>query len=147
MTAPDAPSATLAAIRAIEQAATPGEWQHRTAQTRGDWAAVSKVMPIERIEADARPGGIGIVDASVDAEFIAMARTAIPSLAAAAEAVLKQADHFASEADRFGKLSETADEESGAAFAALAAWQAYDRCAKTFREAITSALTGEASEA
>jgi hypothetical protein len=67
----------------------------------------------------------------------------IPPLVAAVEAVLKQADHFASEADRFGKLSETADEESGAALAALAAWQAYDRCAKTFREAITAALTGQ----
>jgi hypothetical protein len=64
-------------------------------------------------------------------------------LVAALEAVLRQVDHFASEAERFGKLSETADEESGAALAALAAWQAYDRCAKTFRAATTTALTGD----
>ena len=64
----------------------------------------------------------------------------VPRLLAAVEAALKAADHFASEADRFGKLSETADEESGAVMAALAAWQAYDRCAKTFRAAITAEL-------
>lgn len=62
------------------------------------------------------------------------------ALLAAIEAALKTADHFASEADRFGSLSETADEDSGAALAALAAWQAYDRCARTLREAITRSL-------
>ena len=70
----------------------------------------------------------------------------VPHLLAAVEAALKAAYHFAGEADRFGKLSETADEESGAALAALAAWQAYDRCAKTFREAITTALAGEGTD-
>jgi hypothetical protein len=80
-------ASTLAGIRAIEQAATPGEWKHRTAQTRGDWTSGSKVMPIERVEADARPGGIGIFDAPADAEFIATARTFVPSLLAAIEAV------------------------------------------------------------
>jgi hypothetical protein len=94
---PDGLASTLAGIRAAEQAATPGEWKHRTATSRGDWTTGSKVMPIERVEADARPHGIGIFDSSADAEFIVTARTVMPLLLDAVEAVLKLADEWESD--------------------------------------------------
>ena len=89
MTPDDPASAALAAIRAIEQAATPGEWKHRTAEGRSDWTSGSKAYAVHRVEADAEPRGIGIFSTTADAEFVVTARTAMPRLLAAVERVLE----------------------------------------------------------
>ena len=85
----DRASAALAAIRAIERAATPGEWKPRTVEGRGGWALGSKTYAVHRVEADAEPNGIGIFSTEADAEFIVTARTAMPRLLAAVERVLE----------------------------------------------------------
>ena len=82
-------SAALAAIRAIERAATPGEWKPRTVEGRGGWALGSKTYAVHRVEADAEPNGIGIFSTEADAEFIVTARTAMPLLLDAVETALK----------------------------------------------------------
>jgi len=89
MTPDDPASAALAAIRAIEQAATPGEWKHRTAEGRSDWTSGSKAYAVHRVEADAEPRGIGIFSTTADAEFVVTARTAMPRLLVAVERVLE----------------------------------------------------------
>ena len=74
MAAPDDPaSATLAGIRAIEQAATAGPWEvHRSSAIGIRLASDESDWPLaEGFRRDA------------DAEFAAMARTAIPRLLAA----------------------------------------------------------------
>ena len=85
----DRASAALAAIRAIERAATPGEWKPRTVEGRGGWALGSKTYAVHRVEADAEPNGIGIFSTEADAEFIVTARTAMPRLLVAVERVLE----------------------------------------------------------
>ena len=138
---------TLAGIRAIEQAATPGPWKHRTAEHLGDWTTSSKVFRTERVEADARPAGIGIFDAPADAEFTVSSRNALPLLLAALEAALKAADDWDAEAET---LAAAADRDRGPlrmTRAMLGARvQVLRECAQALREAITAELTKEAGD-
>jgi hypothetical protein len=59
------------------------------------------------------------------------------------DAALKAADEMAGEAERFWKIAEEARSALRDPVAALSASQAYDRSARTVRDAITRALLGE----
>lgn len=119
MTATDA-SAALAAIRAREQAATPGPWTlwHRTKHAADVQAASPNSVGGTILHT------IAPCWAGPDAEFIAHARTDVPRLLDALERVLPEIDHvpdgqYASEGYRRGYLT----------------------CAAEVRAAITDALT------
>ena len=62
--------------------------------------------------------------------------------AQAVEAALRAAGEMAAEAARFDGIADSADSDSMTRIGALSASQAYDRCARGFREAIVAALTG-----
>jgi len=82
----DEVSATLAGIRAIEQAATEGPWEmHSHAPSYA-----TRVFDIWHDEQDAYIAQDCLTEA--DAAFIVTARTAVPRLVAAVEAVLEAAE-------------------------------------------------------
>jgi hypothetical protein len=88
----DDPASTLAEIRAIEQAATPGPWQ----AVRGTWgenetfpAVITSHGDPAKAETWLMAAGRGSPDPESNAKFAAMARTTIPALLAAAGKVLE----------------------------------------------------------
>ncbi len=142
---PDDPSATLAGIRAIEQAATPGPWR----PIRGIWgegetfpAVITSHGDPARAETWLMAAGRGSPDPESNVEFAAMARTMFPVLLAVIEKMLEAADGWAAEAKRIGGIFAGEEDPWPRTVGGMRA-EAFESCAKTVCEAITTALTGK----
>ncbi len=129
-------AATLAGIREIEQAATPGPWEAGGIGGDDIWS-------------DAKGGFVAeTFNNPADAEFIAAARTYVPLLLASLEAVLNLAVEWDREAVKLTARSdfmfERGDEVAPVMLDGRA--QAHKECADMIRETITRELTGTPEE-
>lgn len=126
------PAAILAGWRETEQAATPGPW----ASVRGVWeenetfpAVIASDGDPAKAETWLIAAGRGSADPEANAEFTAIARTTMPRLLKAVEAVLKLADD----------AEEVRDYSGPETHGRLVGWRLNPA---QLREAISSALTG-----
>lgn len=97
----------LDALKALDQAATPGPWTTPGPDTVGQWVIYDDEWTIAEARAYShndpmsnRPGarGPGYIDPDANAAFIAAARTAVPALIAEVDQLRVERDWFLAEA-------------------------------------------------
>jgi hypothetical protein len=136
-------SAILARWREAEQNATPGPWESDVIPELNDRPVVLLPDPGNDDRADLLFAADAPQATEADAEFIAVARTALPLAIGALEAVLKLADDWSAKAAEIGAQIELEDcEGATAGFKMIGHMNHRDHAAK-IRAAITAALAGK----